>query len=53
MEPSDYNKSVMQDTILHRRSRTTIRMEKMGMHNRSEDGRGARVTLHIHPTNPI
>jgi hypothetical protein len=36
--------SVIQDTVLHKRYRTTGRMEKMGMHNRSEDGCSARDT---------
>jgi hypothetical protein len=30
----------------------TDRMEKIGMHNSSEDGRNARDALHVHTTQP-
>jgi hypothetical protein len=36
--------SIIQDNVLHRKYGTNGRMEKMGMHNRSEDGCSARVT---------
>jgi hypothetical protein len=40
MDPSDH---VTQDTILHRRYGTTGGVEKMEMHNRSEEGRLTRL----------
>jgi hypothetical protein len=43
----------MQSTVHHRRYRTAGGMENMGMHNRSENGHSARVTLSAYPTQSV
>jgi hypothetical protein len=44
-KPSDYG-----EIPLHQSCGTTGRIKQMGMHNRSENGRRARVALCVYPT---
>jgi hypothetical protein len=51
IEPNNYDEILLYKILYFVQGyRTTSRIKKMGMHNKSENGHGARVALRAHPT---